>query len=139
VLVVVGALVLVGAAVGVFVLTRSGSEAPPAVAAKDTVEAFLTAAFQNKDTAGAMTKVCDGKQAPIQSKIDSVNRPASSGTVTVTWNRTTEEVHGKQAAVSTSASMKVSGGSGGYNPNLVALWFFSLSIEHGAWKICTWV
>jgi hypothetical protein len=138
-LVVVGALVLVGGAVGVFLLTRSGSDATPAVAPKDTVDAFLTATFKNKDTAGAMTKVCDGKQAAIQSKIDSVNKPATSGTVTVTWERTTEEVRGKQAAVSTSASMKVSGGSGGFNPNLVALWFFSLSIEHGAWKICTWV
>jgi hypothetical protein len=137
--VVVGALVLVGGAVGVFVLTRSGSDAAPTGAPKDTVVAFLTAAFQNKDTAGAMAKVCDGKQAAIQSKMDSVNRPATGGTVTVSWDRTTEEVHGNQAAVSTSASMKVSGGSGGFNPNLVALWFFSLSAEHGAWKICTWV
>jgi hypothetical protein len=134
----VGVVVLVGGVLGVVVLTRSGSEATPTVAAKDTVEAFLTAVFKDNDTAGGLTRVCDGKQATVQSKIDSVNRPAAGAKVTVTWDRLDERVHGKQAIVSASASLKVTGGSGGFNPNLVALWLFSLNVEHGAWKICSW-
>jgi hypothetical protein len=137
--VVVGALVLVGGVVGIVVFARFGSGSAPAVAPRDTVDAFLTAVFKSSDTAGAMNKVCDGKQSAIRTKIDSVNRPSTGGTVTVTWDHLAEQVHGNQAGVSASASMKVSGGSGGFNPNLVAPWFFSLSIERGDWRICGWV